>query len=163
MIKESFLNQLSKKPIVSTSEPVSYLHAKSIGILTTYESTDLNWKVVSNLDAEGKSTRVISFVNNPVKGKTYPAHTFNSKDISLMGNILSGEVLYFSKQKFDFLLCLDTTGNKFIKYILSKTLAAHKIGLYDPSLEGILDMMIKPTTNSPIEELIKYAKMIRHD
>jgi len=163
MIKKVFLNQMSKKSVDSENEPVSFLHAQTIGILTTYESAELNWKVVSNLEGEGKNTRVISFVNNPVKGETYPAHTFTSKDISLTGNILSDELLYFSKQKFDFLLCLDTTGNKFIKYILSKTQATHKIGLYDPSLEGILHMMIKPTTHNPIEELLRYAKMIRHD
>ena len=161
MIKEAFLNQMSKRTVKSTSVPVSYLHAKSVGILTTYESSELNWKVVSNLEIEGKNTRVVSFVNNPVKGETYPAHTFTAHDISLTGTILSEEALYFSKQKYDFLLCLDTTGNKFIKYILSKTEAAHKIGLFHPSLEGILDMMIKPTSDSPIEELIKYAKMIR--
>lgn len=163
MIKKAFLNQMSKKSVESTSTPVSYLHAKSIGILTTYESSELNWKVVSNLEIEGKTTRVLSFINHPVKGETYPAHTFTARDISLTGTILSEEVLYFSKQKYDFLLCLDTTGNTFIKYLLSKTEATHKIGLFDPSLEGILDMMIKPTSHSPIEELIKYAKMIRHD
>ena len=163
MIKKAVLNQMSKNPVASASTSVSYIHARSIGILTTYESSKLNWKVVSNLEIEGKNTRVISFINEPVKDETYPAYTFTAKDISLAGTILSEEVLYFSKQKYDFLLCLDTTGNKFIKYILSRTEATHKIGLFDPSLEGILDMMIKPTTDSPIDELIRYAKMIRHD
>jgi len=163
MIKEVFLNWLSKKKTISEQNPVSFQHAKSIGILTTYDSSELNWKVVSNLEGEGKSTRVISFVNNPVKGETYPAHTFTSKDISMSGNILSDELLYFCKQEYDFLLCLDTSSNKYIKYVLAKTQATHKIGLYDTNFEGILDMMIKPTTESPIEELVKYAKMIRHD
>lgn len=162
MIKKALLNQMSKKSIGSEKEPVSFLHAKSIGILATYESSKLNWKVVSNLDSEGKNTRVISFVNNPAKGETYPPHTFNSKDISLTGTILSDELLYFTKQKYDFLLSLDTTGNKFIKYVLAKTQATHKVGLYNSTLVGILDMMVKPTSGSPIEELVKYAKMIRH-
>ncbi len=163
MIKKVFLNQLSKKSIESTTTPVSFIHAKKIGILTIYEHSETNWKIVSNLEAEGKNTRVISFVNNPIKDQSYPAHTFNSKDIGLTGTILSNELLHFAKQKYDYILCLDTTSNKFIKYILSKTEATHKIGLYDPSLKGILDMMIKPTTDNPIEELVKYAKMIRHD
>ncbi|MCP4457285.1 MAG: hypothetical protein GY816_04545 [Cytophagales bacterium] len=163
MIKKIFLNHLSKKKAKTENESVSFQQARSIGILTTYDSSELNWKVVSNLEGEGKNTRVISFVNNPIKGETYPAHTFTSKDVSLIGNILSYELLYFCKQKYDFLLCLDTTGSNFIKYILAKTEATHKIGLYDPSLEGILDMMIKPTTENPIVELVRYAKMIRHD
>lgn len=162
MIKKIFLNHLSKRKADLETQPVSFLHAQSIGLLTTYERAKLNWRIVNQLESEGRNVHMISFVNNPVKGETYPAHTFTSKDIGLTGTILSDELLYFSRQRYDFLLCLDTTSNKFIKYILAKSQAVHKIGLYDSGLESILDMMIKPTTDSPIEELVKYAKMIRH-
>ena len=164
MIKKAFLNRLSRK---SKSEahpgPVSYRNAQSIGVIGLYEKTERSWNTVAQLESEGKNVRVINFISKPEKGKEYPQHTFSSKDISLTGSILNEEVDYFRRQSFDFLISLDTTGNKFIRYLVSITKANHKIGVYDKSLEGVMDMMVMPTNQNPLEELLRYTRMIRHD
>lgn len=163
MIKSIFLRSLSKrKP--GSGEHIGFDRANSVGILSVNGNETELRELTMELEANNKSPRVVSFVTNPEKGKTLPPHSFTAKDISMTGTILSDELLYFTKQKYDFLLCLDSTGNKFIKYLLAKTDAKHRIGFYHENFEGLLDMMIKPgKVDSPISELVRYLKMIRHD
>lgn len=163
MLKKALLNRFSRK-VASQSEPISFDRANSVGILTVYEDNlDLDDLLVE-LEGKGKSPRLVTLITRPQKDKTYPKNCFTEKDISLTGTILSDELLYFTKQKYDFLLCLDSSGNNFIKYLLSKTQARHRIGFHHPNHEGLLDMMIKTGPDlSPVAEILKYLKMIRHD
>ncbi len=163
MFKKAILNYLSSKKI-ELSDPIGFDRSNSVGILSIYEDEYDLGELLQELEGKGKSPRVVSLVLRPQKDKVYPTNCFTEKDIGLTGTILSDELLYFTKQKYDFLLCIDSTGNNFIKYLLSKTQARHRIGFHHPNHEGLLDMMIKPgKDSSPIGELLKYLKMIRHD
>ena len=163
MLKSALLKKLSKKTTPS-SEPISFSRANSIGILSIYEDAlDLD-ELVQELETVGKSPRISRFIRKPEKDKEYMGGCFTEKDINLSGTILSSELAYFTKQNYDFLLCLDASGNNFVKYILSKTHAKHRIGLYHPNFKSQLDMMIKPDDrNTPVKEVLRYLKMIRHD
>ncbi len=162
MIKKLFLNILSKKASPSPVEPVGFNRATKIGIIANSEESDLNNQIIQELEDLGKSVRMVSFIQNFDKKIAYPPQTFSSKDIGTTGSILSDDLLYFCKQKYDFLLSFDQTENRIFKYLLSITEANHKIGFHQVQLEGILDLMVIPKTNHPIEELIKYTKMIHH-
>ena len=163
MLKNTFLNRLSKK-ISRIGDSVSFDRANSVGILSIYENFDQLKELTLELEQLGKSPRIATLITKPKKNTDYPKHTFTTKDISITGTIQSDELLYFTKQKFDFLLCLDDSGNKILKYILSKTNAQHRIGFYNPNYEGILNMLIKLNPEvSPVSQMIKYMKMIKHD
>jgi len=163
MIKKALLNRLSRK-VEKAGEPISYQHAKTFGIIGLNESSNQVEELTRALEKDGKSVRIICFVPRPNKKETYPPTSFTSKDITLSGTIQSVELLYFTKQSYDFLLCLDPSGSKFIKYVLAKTVASHKVGLFHANFNAHLDMMIKPKNqdNAPAE-LMKYVKMIRHE
>lgn len=163
MIKKAFLKYLSKNSS-APREPVSFDRANSVGIISRHEDEAQLDELVSSLMDLGKKPRKVSFVGQPVKNREYPSHAFNSKDISMTGSILSDELNYFTKQKYDFLICTDTTGSDYIKYLLAKTHAQHRIGFFHSNFAKQLDMMIIPDANtSPIAQLMKYMKMIRHD
>ncbi|MEQ9232091.1 MAG: hypothetical protein RIF46_15510, partial [Cyclobacteriaceae bacterium] len=93
------------------SDPISFDRSNSVGILSIYEDGYDLEELLLELEEKGKSPRVVSLILKPQKDKTYPKNCFREKDISLTGNIHSDELLYFTKQKYDFLLCIDSTGN----------------------------------------------------
>lgn len=160
MLKKAVLGRLSKRK--NNAVPLDSDRTGSVGILEVFESHVDRNLLIEDLKLLGKNPRLVSFVPNPDKNRTYPPNTFNPKDISLTGTILTDQLEYFTKLKYDYLISLDDTGNKFVKYILSKTNAQHRIGLYHSNFEGLLDMMIKPGENgSVVRELMKYIRMIR--
>lgn len=163
MIKRAFLSRLSRK-INSLTDPISYDRAHSVGIIAIHEFESQMNDLALEFEKEGKRPRLVSFISNPVKNKIYSLQSFTAKDISITGVINSGELLYFTKQTYDFLICIDPTGNEYVKYLLSKTQAKHRIGLYHASFADQLDMMIKPIkSEEAVEELMKYVKMIKND
>jgi hypothetical protein len=163
MIKKLFLNRLSKT-IEQSPEPIGYQRSNTVGILALDEFQSQLDEVTRSLEQDGKRPRIVSFVPNPIKNQTYPKHSFTPKDISITGTILADELLYFTKQSYDFLLCFDPSGSKFIKYLLAKTSARHRIGLFHPNFEGHLDMMVKPdNTTNAVKDVMTYVKMIRND
>jgi hypothetical protein len=163
MIKKAFLSRLSRK-IVSLPDQISLDRDHSVGIIATEDYEDQMKSLAFALEKEGKRPRRVCFIANPIKNKTYSERSFTSKDISMTGLIRSTELLYFTKQAYDFLICIDPTGDPHIKYLLSKTQARHRIGLYHPNFAYHLDMMIKPKAlEQAVEELIKYVKMIKNE
>lgn len=163
MIKKALLNRLSKK-VEKSGEPTSYSSALSFGIVGLYELSDQIESLAKAFQGEGKSCRTIYFVTKPNKKENYPTNTFTPKDITLSGAIQSVELQYFTKQAYDFLICLDPSGSKFMKYLLSKTVSGHKVGLFHANFKAHLDMMLMPKEiENASAELIKYVKMIRHD
>lgn len=163
MLKKALLKKLSKK-LSPSRGPISFDRANTVGIIGIYEERNALDQLQKEFEQLGKKPRVISLITQPEKNKEYPAHTFTKKDVTIMGSIQSDELLYFTKQKYDFLLCLDHTGNPIIKYLLSKTEAQHRIGFHHSEFEDMLDMMILlGEDDSPSEEILKYVKMIRHN
>jgi len=163
MIKKALLNRLSKK-VEKSGEPISYARATTFGIVGLHEMSRQMEELSRAFQDDGKSCRVLYFVPKPNKKETYPTNTFTPKDITLSGTLQSVELQYFTKQAYDFLLCLDPSGSKFMKYLLSKTASGHKIGLFHGNFKAHLDMMIKPKEMEKASaELMKYVKMIRHD
>ena len=160
MIKRLFISKLSKKAN-SLTEEISYDRAHTVGILCIHEFEDQMNRIALEFSNEGKRPRLVSFVENPIKGKIYSNQSYTSKDFSVNGTIISGELSFFTKQIYDFLICIDPTGNSYIKYLLSKTQARHRIGLYHPNFENQLDMMIKPGSEDAVGELMRYVKMIK--
>lgn len=163
MFKKAFLRRLSRQ-FTPSSGDISYARAHSVGIITLHEWQDQVLELSTELEREGKSPRVVAFVPQPKKNEEYPPHTFTPKDITLTGGILSDELLYFTKQQYDFLLCFDHTGSDFIKFLLAKTQARHRIGIFHSNFAGHLDMMVKPQENErAVRDLLRYVKMIRND
>ncbi|MFZ9046921.1 MAG: DUF6913 domain-containing protein [Cyclobacteriaceae bacterium] len=161
MFKKAIIRQLSKTNKNKQPE-ITPERRDSVAILSLYEKDSELQELKAELEQLGKSPRLLAFVNQVDKNEEYPSHTFNSKHIGLTGNILSEEIQYFTKQHYDYLICLDDSGNDFIKYLLSKTSAQHRIGFYNPNFEGLIDFMIKTEPkHSPINELLKYMKMIK--
>lgn len=163
MIKKALLGRLSRKKRTG-GEPVSYDKAHAVGLISLYESDGICNELINELKIEGKNPHWICMVPKPDKNQEYPEEAFSAKDISMTGRVLSNNLKAFIKQKYDYLICLDTTGNRFIKYIVSRTSAHHRVGLYHSEYENLLDMMVKSDgTVNDFQELMKYLKLIRHD
>lgn len=163
MLKKALIRRLSNSFKGYLSD-ISSERVNSVAILSLYEHDAELQELKLELEQLGKSPRILAFISQYDKNTAYPTHAFNHKDIGLTGRILSEEIQYFVKQEYDYLISLDRSGNDFIKYLLSKTKAQHRIGFYHPSFEGILDLMIKTEPqHAPLNELLKYMKMIKND
>jgi hypothetical protein len=163
MIKKAFLSRLSKKINLLTT-PMTFDRDQSVGIIAIEEFEDQMNKLALTLEGEGKRPRKVCFISEPLKNKSYPPQSFTKKDIGITGAIHSSELLYFTKQTYDFLICIDPTGDPHIKYLLSKTQARHRIGLYHTNFVSHLDMMIKPSSmDQAVSEMMRYVKMIKND
>ncbi len=163
MLKKALIRQLSNR-FKDAGQPISSDRIDSVAILSLHENSAEIDDLKGQLERLGKSPRIVTFISNFDKKKEYPLHSFSSKDIGITGSILSEELQFFTRQKYDYLLCLDRSGNDFIKYLLSKTTAQHRIGFYHPTFKGLLDLMVKTEPQHvPITELLKYMNMIRHD
>jgi hypothetical protein len=165
MIKKLLIGKLGRKSKKEATGPVSFREVRTIGILAEWGAQTVQVRELTEwLEREQKVVKLLFFVAKPDKKETYPQNTFSRKNITLMGTIRSEEVSYFCHQHFDYVLCLDPTGNQFMGYVLAKVNAKHKIGYYHENFSNHLDMMLKPNpAEKAHHDLFRYLKMIRHD
>lgn len=170
-IKEYFLglrNRFSSKKDNFERYALNYNEAITIGVLF-YDFTRSQKSVivgfVDKLRLEGKQVKVLIYSeedNIEEVGRPFP--TFTQKDISVLGNIQSEEVIDFTDQTFDYLFCLYLKHVPTFDFILSKSKAKLRIGKYFENSEDYLDLMLNLSENSSfadlIEMILQYTKKL---
>lgn len=170
-IKEYFLglrNRFSSKKDEFERYALNYEEAGTIGILF-YDFTQSQKSVIASfvdkLRLEGKKVKVLIYSEEDqteVIGRPFP--TFTQKEISVLGNIQSQEVLDFTDESFDYLFCLYLKHIPTFDYILAKSKAKLRIGKYFENSENYLDLMLNLPENASfatlIEMMLQYTKKL---
>lgn len=161
MIKNALLSRKCRKLVKnqSTNHP-TYRDATNIGIF--YNSMEFSRELVEELEdgitGDGKEVTKLSFSE---KENSDP-FSFCKKDISVSGNLKKDSIGSFTRQAFDFLISLDTSGDINFKYVVALSKATCKVGVNSDAYGDVLLMTIKDSGNQSqdVKELLKYLKMI---
>ncbi len=164
MIKKALLERLAMNQSRLADYSVDFDQAYSIGIIGQYHSAHQPLlDIKSWLEADGKRVDLVELAHKPDNETVYPKTTFFTSDVSLLGKIQKEALRKFCDKPFDFLIVVDHAANALLKFIISKSNARQKVGLYQKDFEGILTMMVRPKDpKEGIKELYHYLKMIKH-
>ena len=164
MIKENIIKYRTRKNEKNrkAETQLDFNQSKKIGIIIheNFEDEEKISSVIDELKALGKKISKIYFLKKPMGLQMSP--WFKASQINLLGQVKSPELDHFLKQKYDYLLCFDDTGNYIIDYIMSMVNSPSRIGLMKPERSYIFEMMIQVNgAGSGSSEILKYLKMIR--
>lgn len=161
MIKNAVLNRKCRKLAkIQSSDHSTYLEASNIGIF--YNSSEFKSELIDSLAdslaGDGKGVAKLSFVEKE-NGAPF---SFCKKDISISGSLNKESIERFTKQQFDFLISLDTSGDINCKYIVALSKATCKVGMSSDAYKHLLVMTIKRSGNQAqdVQDLLKYLRMI---
>lgn len=161
MIKAALLNRkCNKLSKVQPSENPTYRNATSIGIL--FNSNEYHRELIDELTdsfaGDGKETAYLAFVNKESDDR----FSFCKKDVSISGELKKEQVGFFTNRVFDFLICLDTSGDINFKYVMAISKATCKVGVNTEKLNDLLVMSFKSTEDKSqdIQDIIRYLKKI---
>ncbi len=161
MIKSALLSRKCKKLIkAQKKEHVTYRSASNFGIL--YNSQEFNRELVEeladSLKGDGKELAMLAFTEK----ESEEQFSFCKKDISASGNLNKDRIGMFTRQPFDFLISLDTSGDINYKYVLALSKANCKIGINSEAYDDLLMLAVKPSDNSSTstQDVLRYLKMI---
>lgn len=88
------------------------------------------------------------------------------KKISIIGKIKNAALLHFIKSPFDYLVSLSLSKRPIEKFILAKSRAKCRVGIYDEEFLAYYDFMVKLNENSDtsielrFEKIFNYLKLI---
>ena len=164
MIKENIIKyRTSKNEKGRKAETqLDFSQCKKIGIIIheNFEDEERINFVIEELKDLGKKVSKIYFLKKPEGHQMSP--WFKPSQINLLGQVKSPELDHFLKQRYDYLLCFDDTGNYIIDYVMSMVNSPSRIGLMKPERNHIFEMMVQVNgTGSGSSEILKYLKMIR--
>lgn len=161
MIKTALLNRKCRKlSRLQKSENLTYRNATSIGIL--YNSQEFDRTLIDELSesfsGDGKETASMAYTLKESDDR----FSFCKKDVSISGELKKEPIGFFTKQTFDFLISLDTSGDINFKYVLALSKATCKVGINADPLEDLLVLSFKKSEDKTqnVKDIIKYLKMI---
>ncbi|MFN8691480.1 MAG: DUF6913 domain-containing protein, partial [Cyclobacteriaceae bacterium] len=136
MFKNTFLrwrtnNARKKNKSIRASLP--YPQAMSIGVLFTVEDKakhDEVKRLVKVLETEGKKVRVLEFLPRKKENYDFLFDFFTIDELSFWGSLQSDKALHFADTTFDYLFNLDTEPNDLIDYLLARSKAHCRVGVY---------------------------------
>lgn len=161
MIKNALLNRKCRKLAKrQSSNHPTYRDASNIGVFYNSDEfkSELIEELVDSLAGDGKEVAKLAFA---LKENSEP-QSFWKKDISVSGNLNKEAIGFFTRQAFDFLISLDTSGDINCKYVVALSKATCKVGVNSDAYGDLLLMTIKASGNQSqdVKELLKYLKMI---
>lgn len=173
-IQSFFLNLKNKKAAAEKTTPrknVPYSQARQVGILFMNEREEdyaaIN-KFVQKLTREGKKiTALTYFEHTQSNGYDFYFDSFTKEQISATGVITSDKVERFIESDFDYVFCINKHSFLPFDYILLRSKAKCRIGMYLEEKPECFELMIKPkpedTLESLLDQLLKYLQALIPD
>jgi hypothetical protein len=146
----------------SLRDNIGFNKAKQIGIIFSSKSkakNDAIQKYTEELRESGKDVTVLAFVSK--NADIPPGHIdhFSQNELTITGVIRNEKALKFTEKTFDYLVCLDTQADLYVKNILAMSKAKFRLGTYvDDESEDYFEMMIKLKHDSNFDHLIEEIK-----
>jgi hypothetical protein len=173
-IQSFFLNLKNKKAAAQKSvlrKNIPYAQARQVGILFMNEREEdyaaIN-KFVEKLAREGKKVTALTYFERLQSNRyDFIFDHFTKEQISATGVIQSDKVERFIETDFDYLFCINKYSFLPFDYILLRSKAKCRIGMYLEEKPDCFELMIKPkpedTLESLIDQLLKYLKALLPD
>lgn len=159
-IKSYFLalrNQRAAKTNTVKRQTVAYGKARSVGIIfsDSEEGYQPISKFVRRLQVEGKRVKALTYFDQMhSNGYDFSFDYFTKDQISATGKINSEKVDQFIETDFDHLFCISKYSFLPFDYILLKSKAKCRIGMYLDEKSAYFELMIKPRPEATLEESI---------
>jgi hypothetical protein len=170
-VKKYFLTNRVKSQKEIQRSTINYNQSKQIGILFAMkEKMDLTWikEIKDYFEKEGKEVSFIAFKKKKYKENPLPTYviSYTLKDLSITGKINSQEIKNFIHTSFDYLMCVDKIISPEIAYIIQKSQAKCRAGVFNEELSFLFEFMLiqeeKHTIQEKLIELVNQLKKIRY-
>ena len=167
LINRSFLRKRTERLLrenKSSGNTLSYQNAKAIGILFT--QTDRNkYEAIKNLvkrfKNDEKQVEVLCYLEKGGENYDFRYDYITSKDVGMWGKMQAPSALKFAENRFDYLYYLDLKRNIYLENVLAMCKASCRIGFYQKSNDGMLDLMVqvkgKSSYEAAIEQILFYT------
>jgi hypothetical protein len=169
MFKNTFLrwrtnNARKKNKSIRASLP--YPQAMSIGVLFTVEDKakhDEVKRLVKVLETEGKKVRVLEFLPRKKENYDFLFDFFTIDELSFWGSLQSDKALHFADTTFDYLFNLDTEPKDLIDYLLARSKAHCRVGVYHEDHTVDFELMIRKNgdQHSLADNMHRYVAQLR--
>ncbi len=172
---QSFFLKLKNKKAAREQSPVRvnipYAEARQVGVLFMNETEEdyavIN-KCIKKLNTDGKKVRALTyFERTQSNGYDFQFDYFTKEQISATGVIKGDKVERFIESDFDYLFCVARHSFLPFDYILLKSRAKFRIGMYLEEKPDCFELMIKPkpedTLDSLVNQLFFYLKALLPD
>lgn len=173
-IQSFFLNLKNKKAAAEKNtirKNIPYSQARQVGVLFMNEGEDdyavIN-KFMQKLARDGKKITALTYFERiQSNGYDFYFDSFSKEQISATGVINSDKVERFIETDFDYLFCINKYSFLPFDYILLRSRAKCRVGMYLEEKPDCFELMIKPkpedTFESLIDQLLKYLKALIPD
>lgn len=136
---------------------VQYDQAKSIGIL--FDASELPDREVvirfaEQLRKQGKSVKLLAFVDGRAELENFPFGAFNRKNIDWLQRPSGDAVKDFLHQPFDILLNFGMKENMALEYIATLSKASYRVGPFSRSTH-CYELLIDLPASQKLPDLIK--------
>jgi hypothetical protein len=157
-------NQLKKNKTPRSS--ISFKKAEQIGLLFTIEDRtkhDHIKQFIHKLEQDGKKVQAFAFLPPKKENHEFLFDFFSPQEVSLWGAVKSAHALRFADTAFDYLLCLDSKPNDYICYLLARSKARCRAGIFGEELKPYFELMVNGVRSTPalIEHLYQYTQKLK--
>lgn len=157
-------NQLRKNNTQRTS--ISFKKAERVGLLFTIEDRtkhDHIKQFIHRLEQDGKKVQAFAFLPPKKENFEFLFDFFSPQEVSFWGAVKSDHALRFADTAFDYLLCLDNKPNDYICYLLARSKARCRAGIFREELKPYFELMVTgvKTTSALIEQLYQYTQKLK--
>jgi hypothetical protein len=170
MFKKTFLrwrtgNARKKNKSIRASLP--YPQAMSIGVLFTVEDKakhDEIKRLVKMFEAEGKKVQVLEFLPRKKENYDFLFDFFTVDELNFWGALQSVKALKFADTSFDYLFNPDREPNDLIDYLLARSKAHCRVGVYREDHTTDFELMIGPGNGkqqSLADDMHRYVTQLR--
>lgn len=164
LLKLRTSNQLRKNKTQRCSTP--FKKVERIGILFTIEDRrkhDQIKQLIHKLEQEGKKVQAFAFLPPKRENYEFLFDFFSPQEVSFWGAVKSDHALRFADTAFDYLLCLDSTPNEYIRYLLARSKARCRAGVYATGLQPYFELMVNGVrdTSALIDQLYQYTQKLK--
>lgn len=161
-----FRTRRQLKTNTATRSSVPFKKARRIGILFTIDDRKKHEQVkqlIHRLEQEGKQVEAFAFLPPKRENHEFLFDFFTPEDVSVWGKIKSRNALRFADTPFDFLLCLDVNPGIYVQYLLARSKARCRAGIFGENLKPYFELMIhKPRTDIQlIEHLLQFTTHLK--
>ncbi|MCS6973667.1 MAG: hypothetical protein NZM13_04220 [Cyclobacteriaceae bacterium] len=157
-------NQLRKNKTQRSSIP--FKKAERIGLLFTIEDRNKHDHIkqfIHKLEQEGKKVQAFAFLPPKKENYEFLFDFFTPQEVSFCGSIKSDHALRFADTAFDYLFCLDKNPNDYICYLLARSKARCRAGIYSEQLQPYFELMVNgvKSTSALIEHIHQYTQKLK--
>lgn len=157
-------NQLRKNKTQRSSSP--FKKAEHIGLLFTIEDRNKHDQIkqfIHRLEQDGKKVQAFAFLPPKKENYEFLFDFFTPQEVSLWGAVKSDHAIRFADTSFDYLICLDNRPNEYICYLLARSRARCRAGIFSEELKPYFELMVNgvKSTSALTDQLYQFIQKLK--